>query len=83
MLMGSARNPGGRARGALAAAGLGVVAVLCCAGLPLAAGLVGALTLGAAFGLGAGFLGVSALVVLAVWARRRRRCAVTDARLRP
>lgn len=75
--MGSARNPGSTARGALAAAGLGVVAVLCCAGLPLAAGLVGALTLGAAFGLGAGILGVAALVVLVVLTRRRRRCAVT------
>ena len=81
--MRSARNPGSTARGALAAAGLGVVAVVCCAGLPLAAGLIGALTLGAAFGLGAGILGVGALVVLAVWARRPRRCAVTDRSNRP
>ena len=81
--MGSARNTGGTARGALAAAGLGVVAVVCCAGLPLAAGLIGGLTLGAAFGLGAGILGVAALVVLAVWARRRGRCAVTDRSNRP
>lgn len=81
--MGSARNPGSTARGALAAAGLGVAAVLCCAGLPLAIGLVGALTLGAAFGLGAGILGVAALVVLVVWARHQRRCAVTDRSNRP
>lgn len=81
--MGSVRNPGSTARGALAAAGLGVIAVLCCAAFPLAAGLIGALTLGAAFGLGAGILGVAALVVLAVWARRRRRCAVTDPTNRP
>ena len=81
--MGSARNPGSTTRGALAAVGLGVVAVLCCAGLPLAVGLVGALTLDAAFGLGAGILGVAALVVLAVWARRRRSCAVTDSSHRP
>ncbi len=81
--MGSVRNPGRTARGALAAAGLGVVTVLCCAGLPLAAGLLGALTLGAAFGLGAGILGVAALLVLTVWARRRRRCAVTDSSNRP
>ena len=81
--MRSARNPGSTARGTLAAAGLGVIAVLCCAGLPLAVGLVGALTLGAAFGLGAGILGVAALVVLAVWARRRRRCTVTDPSNRP
>ena len=81
--MGSVRNPGRTVRGALAAAGLGVVAVLCCAGLPLAAGLVGALTLGAAFGLGAGILGVAALLVLTVWARHRRRCAVTDSSNRP
>ena len=81
--MGSGRNCGGAVRGGLAAAGLGVVAVLCCAALPLAAGLVGALTLGAAFGLGAGILGVAALVVLAVWARHRRRCAVTARSNRP
>ena len=81
--MRSARNPGSTARGALEAAGLGVVAVVCCAGLPLAVGLVGALTLGAAFGLGAGILGVATLVALAVWARRRRRCAVTDMSNRP
>ena len=81
--MGSARNSGGAARGALAAAGLGIVAVLCCAGLPLAAGLIGAVTLGTAFGLGAGILGVAALVVLAVWARHRRRCAVTERGNRP
>ena len=81
--MGSGRNCGGAVRGGLAAAGLGVVAVLCCATLPLAAGLVAALTLGAAFGLGAGILGVAALVVLAVWARHRRRCAVTERSNRP
>ena len=75
--MGSGRNCGGAVRGGLAAAGLGVFAVLCCAALPLAAGLVAALTLGAAFGLAAGILGVAALVVLAVWAQRRR-CAVTE-----
>ena len=80
--MRSARNHGSTARGALAAAGLGVVAVVCCAGLPLAAGLIGAMTL-AAFGLGAGILGVAVLVVLAVWAGRRRRCAVTDRSNRP
>ena len=79
--MGSGRNCGGAVRGGLAAAGLGVVAVLCCAALPLEAGLVGALTL-AAFGVAAGILGVAALVVLAVWAQRRR-CAVTERSNRP
>ena len=64
------------------AVGVAVVAVLCCAGLPLVAGLIGSLTLagvlGASFGMLAlgGALGAVWIVVRA----RRRRADAADLR---
>jgi hypothetical protein len=68
------------ARTSLAAVGVAIVAIVCCAGLPLLATLAGGIALGTLLGVGAGVLAV--LVVggaLAVRARRRRNCAVTAA----
>ncbi len=68
-------------RDGLAAVGVAVFAVVCCAGLPLLAALVGGVALGILLGLGAGVLAV--LVVggaLAARARRRRNGAVAVAR---
>ena len=52
----------------LAAPVVVVLAVLCCLGAPLIVGVVGALSAGAWFGLGAG---VAALLLLCLWAVRR------------
>ena len=63
----------------LGAAGA-VIAVACCAGLPLVATIVGGLTLGAVVGLAGGVLlagGALAGVVLVLRGRRRRGCAAT------
>ena len=68
-------------RYSLAALGVAVFAVVCCAGLPLVATLAGGVAVGTLFGVGAGVLAV--LVVggaLAARARRRRNCADTAAR---
>ena len=65
----------------LAAVGVAVFAVVCCAGLPLLATLAGGVAVGTLLGVGAGVL--AALVVggaLAARARRRRNRAVTAAR---
>jgi hypothetical protein len=68
-------------RDGLAAAGVAAFAVVCCAGLPLLAALVGGVALGTLLGVGAGVL--AALVVggaLAARVRRRRNGVVTAAR---
>ena len=57
----------------MAAATIGLVAVVCCAGAPLIAGLVGGIAVGSVLGVGAG---VPALIVVAAavtWDARRRR----------
>ena len=60
-----------------AAAGIGVLAVACCAGLPLLVGLAGGLALGTVLGVGAGVLAVGVLMALAlVRLRRRRACGL-------
>jgi len=54
--------------------GAAVVAILCCAGLPLLSAAVGGLTLGAVFGVGAGVLALAgALVFGLIFLRARRR----------
>ena len=54
----------------LAAVGVAVFAVVCCAGLPLLAALAGGAALGTLLGVGAGVLG--ALVIGVALAARRR-----------
>ncbi len=60
----------------LAALGIGAFAVVCCAGLPLVAGVLGGVALGSVLGVGAGALAVVVVIVLVVArARRQRACA--------
>ncbi len=72
----------GRKRG-LAALGVAAFAVVCCAGLPLLAGLLGGIALGSVLGVGVGALAVvivSALIVAR--GRRQRACAPPDVAMR-
>ncbi len=62
-------------RGALAAVGAGVLAVVCCAALPLAAAGVGSVALGSVLGVGAGVLTAVALLALVLARAHRRRQA--------
>lgn len=70
-------------RSDLGAAGIGAFAVLCCAGGPLMAGLLGTVVLATAVGVGAGVLALIT-VVLSISARVRRRtdpgCGAGDRR---
>jgi len=66
----------GAAKTGLAAVGIGVLAVLCCAGAPLIVGVVGGVALGSVLGLAAGVIAiVAATVLVVVRTRRRRACA--------
>jgi hypothetical protein len=56
----------------LAAAGLGVLAVVCCAGAPLIAGALGGIAVGGLLGAGAGVLTVVAVSALIVGRIRHR-----------
>jgi hypothetical protein len=62
--------------------GAAVVAIICCAGLPLLAGAVATIGIGAAIGVGAGGLVVVAAVAgtLAVVRARRRRCRLESSK---
>jgi len=77
MLMNDKRSPSdGAAKTGLAAVGLGVFAVACCAGAPLIAGVLGGIALGGVLGIAAGVvavIGLTALVIIRT--RRRRACA--------
>ncbi len=72
--------PGSKA--GLATAGLGVLAVVCCAGAPLIAGALGSIAVGGMLGVGAGALTVvvvSALIVGRIRHHHGHACAVCDA----
>jgi hypothetical protein len=67
----------------LAAAGVAVIAVVCCAGLPAIAAVLGGITLAAVLGVAGGILAVTGLVAAVVFTirvRRRRACAPPDER---
>lgn len=49
-----------------------VMAVVCCAALPMLVGVIGGLAIGAALGIGAGVLALAALAVLVLLRARRR-----------
>jgi hypothetical protein len=67
----------------LAALGIGAFAVVCCAGLPLVAGVLGGVALGSVLGVGAGALAAIVVIVLVVArARRQRACATARATTR-
>jgi hypothetical protein len=65
--------------------GVGVLAVLCCAGLPLVASVVGALTVAGVVGVGAGVVIAAGAVSAGVLLLRahRRRTSPTAAATRP
>lgn len=56
----------------VAAAGLGVLAVVCCAGAPLIAGALGGIAVGGLLGAGAGVLTVLVVSALIVGRMRHR-----------
>jgi hypothetical protein len=63
-------------RTGLAGFGLAVLAMGCCAGLPLLTALVGSVAIGTVLGVGAGAVVLVALAILAIArSRRRRACA--------
>jgi uncharacterized membrane protein YedE/YeeE len=67
----------------LAPVGIGVLAIVCCAGLPVLAGVFAGVTLATILGLGGGLIALIAVLsvmVLALRARRRRRCPPTRQR---
>jgi len=65
-------GPQSAPRTGLAALGIGAFAVVCCAGLPLIAGVLGGVALGSVLGAGVGVVAV-VLVSALVVARRARR----------
>jgi hypothetical protein len=80
MRSGAGTRGGATVRDGLAGVGVVVFAVACCGALPLAAGALGGLALGAWLGIGAGLLAVVAGGVAFAAARRRRRCEIEPAR---
>jgi hypothetical protein len=56
-------------------AGVTVFVVVCCAGLPLVAGLLGGLTVTGVIGVGGAFVAFALAAVAAVALRSRRRAA--------
>jgi hypothetical protein len=80
-MAGDERGRGSAPRDGLAALGVAVSAVVCCAGLPLLAALAGGVALGTLLGVGVGMLAALAVGgALAARGRRRRDGAVTGAR---
>jgi len=74
----------GAARTGLAAVGLGVFAVACCAGAPLIAGVLGGIALGSVLGIAAGIVAIIGLTALGVIrTRRRRACAARAPAVEP
>ncbi len=70
----------------LAPVGVAVPAIVCCAGLPVLAGVFAGLTLATILGVGGGVIGLIAVLagmVLALRARRRRSCPPTTQRPTP
>lgn len=68
-------GPDSRARHTLAAAGIAAVAIACCAALPIAAGVLGGVTVAAVLGAAAGAVSALAIGGAALWIIRRRRRA--------
>jgi hypothetical protein len=78
-----------RARGAgtlLAPVGVAVLAIVCCAGLPLLAGVFAGLSLATALGVGGALIGLIAVlagIALGLRARRGHSCSPTRRRPTP
>jgi hypothetical protein len=67
------RTGGAAVRDGLTGVAVAAFAIACCAGIPLAAGLVGGVAVGAWLGVGAGVLVVGVVIAVAISARRRAR----------
>lgn len=67
----------GTPRTGLAALGIGAFAVVCCAALPLVAGVLGGVALGSVLGVGAGGLAVVVVIASVVLRARRQRAGAT------
>jgi hypothetical protein len=65
-------RPGGSGGGGIAALGIAMLAIGCCAGVPLIAALVGSVAVGTLLGVGAGIV-VAIMLVAAVVVRIRAR----------
>jgi len=72
----------GTSRTGFAALGIGAFAVVCCAGIPLVAGVLGGVALGSVLGVGAGVLAVVVVIALVVARARRQRACGVDVRTR-
>lgn len=66
------RSGDGLERTGLAALGMGALVVVCCAALPLVAGVLGGVAIGAILGVGAGVLALAVLATLVLLRARRR-----------
>ena len=73
---GGSQQGGAVARSGLAGLGVAAFVVTCCGVLPLLAGALAGLALGAWLGVGAGAAALVVAVLAFVTARRRRRCAL-------
>jgi hypothetical protein len=74
------RRPGDSAASGLAALGIGVVAIGCCAGLPLLLALVASVGIGTVLGIAGGIIAAALLVGAAAWTVRRRAACETPPR---
>ena len=76
------RRPRDSAASGLAALGIGVVAIGCCAGLPLLLALAASVGIGTVLGIAGGIIAATLLVGAAVtWTVRRRAACETSPRL--
>lgn len=70
----------------LAPVAIAALAIVCCAGLPVLAGVLAGVTLGVILGVGGGLVALIAVLagtVLLLHARRRRSCPPTRQRSAP
>ena len=77
------RSGAGIEKAGLAALGLGALVVVCCAALPLVAGVLGGVAIGAYLGVGAGVLALAVLAALVLVRARRRRTRRSQATNEP
>jgi len=77
------RSGDGLEKTGLAALGMGALVVVCCAALPLVAGVLGGVAIGAILGVGAGVLALAVLATLVLLRGRRKRACGSHATKEP